>query len=251
MTPRTVRATVTWVGRGLFTGERCRVRLSPAADGYWVSLNGALAERIAHHHLAPLPLRSRLLLDAGPLSTPEHLLAALVLLDLDGASIAVDGSEIPLLDGSSLPFLRALLGVGVTGGPPFARGPLEVGVDVRGAAVAWTGGDLAPARARTFAEASHAKQALRAGLFPGARPGDALIVDSAGRRVRGGRGRRLAHEPTWHKLLDVLGDLGPARSEGSLVGHLSLVDPSHRSNVTAIAAALRDGRLRRAAREAA
>ena len=53
----------------------------------------------------------------------------------------------------------------------------------------------------------------------------------------------LRDEPAWHKLLDVLGDLGPYRAPGRLNGVLRLSDPSHLTNPAAIEEALADARL--------
>jgi UDP-3-O-[3-hydroxymyristoyl] N-acetylglucosamine deacetylase / 3-hydroxyacyl-[acyl-carrier-protein] dehydratase len=47
------------------------------------------------------------------ISTVEHLLSALSGLHIDGLLIEVDGPEIPILDGSSKPFIEAIQSVGV------------------------------------------------------------------------------------------------------------------------------------------
>lgn len=50
--------------------------------------------------------------NGGSVSTVEHLLAALVGLEIDNALIEVSGPEIPILDGSSRPYIDALKNIG-------------------------------------------------------------------------------------------------------------------------------------------
>ncbi|HAA32966.1 MAG TPA: UDP-3-O-[3-hydroxymyristoyl] N-acetylglucosamine deacetylase, partial [Cyanobacteria bacterium UBA8553] len=45
--------------------------------------------------------------------TVEHLLAALAASGVDDARIEIDGSEVPLLDGSAIAWVEAILEVGV------------------------------------------------------------------------------------------------------------------------------------------
>ena len=49
----------------------------------------------------------------GPGRTIEHVLAALQGMEIDNALMEVDGPEIPILDGSSLPFIELLERVGI------------------------------------------------------------------------------------------------------------------------------------------
>src|SRR6202012_5752348 len=47
--------------------------------------------------------------DAGvTVATIEHLMAALAALEVDNAVIEVDGPEVPIMDGSALPFVQLL-----------------------------------------------------------------------------------------------------------------------------------------------
>jgi len=183
--------------------------------------------------LAPLPHRSTL---AGRVTLPEHALAALVLLDIDDCDLRFRGGEAPILDGSALPFVRALRSAGIAG--PAARDELSVEVEVGGVTVRWSGG-LRPAPARTFIDAGYATG--RRDLWPGARPGCALVLRE-GAALHGGR-PRMPDEPAWHKLLDLLGDLGSWRARGRLRGCLRTREPSHVSNPGWIRRAEADGQL--------
>jgi UDP-3-O-acyl N-acetylglucosamine deacetylase len=50
-------------------------------------------------------------------NTVEHVLAALFGMGVDNATIAVQGDEVPILDGSALPFARAILEAGMVEQP--------------------------------------------------------------------------------------------------------------------------------------
>ena len=50
--------------------------------------------------------------NGAKVSTTEHVLAALVGLELDNVLIELDGPEVPIMDGSSSPFVEALLSAG-------------------------------------------------------------------------------------------------------------------------------------------
>ncbi len=221
-------------GRGLFSGRPCTLRLLPGRRGWRWGLRADRLHTLRPEHLAPLPHRSRLIHAGDEVVLPEHALAALVLWDIDAVDIVFQGGEAPVLDGSALPAVRALAAAGIRGA---ARSRFSVSTD----RCEWTGG-LAPAAARTFLHRADAGR-LRP-LFAGARPGSALILDGEG-ALYGGR-PRLPDEPGVHKLLDLLGDLGPWRAQGPLFGRLVVPAPSHLGNPAAIEAALSSGELRRA-----
>ncbi len=62
--------------------------------------------------------------DAGvTVSTIEHLMAAFAMLGVDNAVVEVDGPEMPIMDGSSLPFVRVLDRAGLR--PQEAPAPLH------------------------------------------------------------------------------------------------------------------------------
>ena len=246
MSRRTLRRPVSVGGVGLFSGRVCRLRIGPGKPGSgWRWRVGGDWHQLGPHHLAPLPRRSRLVQGADVLLLPEHAMAALVMADVDDVELDVQGGEVPLMDGSARPFARALGFAGLDA----PRAPLQVVVTWRGRTVTWLGG-FGPAQARTFIDGPAARAARAAGLFPGARPHSALVLDREA-RLLGGRGRRLVHEPAWHKLLDLLGDLGPWRARGPLEGRLVAHEPSHDRNAALIEAALTRGALRQAGERAA
>lgn len=110
----TITQPVTLSGKGLHTGEFAEITLKPA------SINaGIVFQRVdlAHKPIVPALVdyvvdtsRSTVLeKDGGRVGTVEHLLSALVGCEIDNILIEVKGSEIPILDGSSAPFVEAIL----------------------------------------------------------------------------------------------------------------------------------------------
>jgi UDP-3-O-[3-hydroxymyristoyl] N-acetylglucosamine deacetylase len=170
---------------------------------------------------------------------PEHILAALVVLDVDDCTVRFHQGEAPVLDGSALPFLRGLLAAGLT--VPGTRHRLRFELLWRGQKLWWEGG-LAVARARTFLSVNEARTLGGLDFFPGARPGCAVLLDEMGHSRYGGR-PRLANEFAWHKMLDLLGDLGPFRARGRLSGRICAQNPGHHRNRGIIEAALASGTL--------
>lgn len=193
--------------------------------------------------------------------TVEHLLSALAACGVDNAWIVVSGPEIPILDGSALPFLRAIRSAGVIGQGVATRvirpaAPREVvgdsgsitvvpaqglTLDVTTDFVDWPEGcarccvEIDPKRvdfyeksvapARTFAFRQEVDRLLAAGLARGGSVENALIIsppDGYSTPLR------LPHEWAAHKALDVLGDL--ALLDARLESRVTARCPGHRLN---------------------
>jgi len=240
---RRPRRPVQWRGRGLFSGKAVclSVHPGPPGAGWRWAVGDAPAIPLEPAHLSPQPRRSTLHNEQQDVRAqlPEHILAALVILDVDDCTIRFHGGEAPVLDGSALPFLRGLLAAGIAG----PRRPAEIQVEVtyNGLRVSWHGSTQA-ARARTFISLEDARAFGGIRQFPGARPGCALVLGGQNASRYGGR-PRLRAEPAWHKLLDLLGDLGPYRARGRLDGSLQALEPSHATNPALINQALSEGQL--------
>jgi UDP-3-O-[3-hydroxymyristoyl] N-acetylglucosamine deacetylase len=190
------------------------------------------------------------------LSTIEHLMAALVMLGIDNVAVEVDGPEVPIMDGSALPFIRVLDRAGrrplqaarryieilesvevVEGEKRATLAPsddfevaFEIAFDnpVIGRQRVDLPMDEAAFRAeladcRTFGFLSDV-EALRAiGLARGGSLENAVVVD--GDRILNPEGLRRPDEFVRHKALDAIGDLfvlgAPVlgRFEGVCAGH--------------------------------
>lgn len=190
-------------------------------------------------------------------STTEHLMAALAAFGETDARIFVEGDEIPILDGSAMPWVEALLDSGAEPGPRFVGISREICVDLGDskARLVPLGPDRRPvikvsidfsnafvgrqaiwyhpkeddfveevAPARTFALESEVAAILDSGLARGGSLDCAVIIGPSGPLNPGGL--RFPDEPVRHKLLDAIGDL-------ALIGGLpwatvELERPGHR-----------------------
>ncbi|TNC10892.1 UDP-3-O-acyl-N-acetylglucosamine deacetylase [Methylobacterium terricola] len=105
----TLRQSVSVRGPGLHTGRVARVTLAPAPAGHGIRFTvhcprtGTRAE-VQAGTAAWVASRMSTALDIGQsrkLRTIEHLMASLAASRIDNAAIAVEGTEIPILDGSA------------------------------------------------------------------------------------------------------------------------------------------------------
>jgi UDP-3-O-[3-hydroxymyristoyl] N-acetylglucosamine deacetylase len=237
----TLHGSVERRGVGLHSGAESRVRLQPSArPGYWVGWLDA--HELPLLRLTPAQVRdtrlcTALQLDQRRLATVEHLLAALAGTGVTQAEILVTGEEIPLLDGSALPWVEALAEAGlqplpgpsgglalaepitVSSGASFATalpyGGLRLGAAIEFAEAAigrqLFSLDLSPSQfvaeiapARTFGLRSQVDQLRAAGLIQGGCLENSLVCDGDQWL---NPPLRFAEEPVRHKILDLLGDL--------------------------------------------
>src|SRR5258708_7146859 len=106
---RTLGREVLFSGVGLHTGREGKLRIRPAAPGeglVFVS-QGRRVPALAMH-VVPSARCTRLAADGADVLTPEHVLAALYGLRVDNARLELEGPEVPILDGSALPFAVAI-----------------------------------------------------------------------------------------------------------------------------------------------
>lgn len=207
--------------------------------------------------VVPAPLCTRLANAAGvEVSTVEHVMAALSGCGVGNALIEIDGPEVPILDGSAAPFVKAILArglrnldapvrairvleeVSVRDGDAVARlSPAETleidfAIEFSDAAIGRQQKRLTLANgafvrelsdARTFCRRADVEAMQASGLALGGSYDNAVVVDGA--RVLSPGGLRHPDEPVRHKMLDALGDLALAgapilgRYTGDRAGH--------------------------------
>ncbi len=191
------------------------------------------------------------------ISTVEHLMAAISGSHVDNMIVELDGPEVPVMDGSSQPFIFLIECAGVTelNAP---RRVIEILKPVKVAEDGWSA-ELLPsnsfsvgfeiefdnsavarqeisitlvngtfkkeiARARTFGFAHEVEQLRAAGLGLGGSLDNAVIVD--GDKILNDGGLRYDDEFVRHKVLDAVGDLYLAG--GAIRGHYRGVRAGHR-----------------------
>ncbi len=256
---RTLKAAIDCVGVGLHGGQRVRLALLPAP------IDTGIVFRRTDLGI-DIPARFDLVVDtrlctvlAAPgmadvrVATVEHVLAALAGAGVSNAIVAVDGPEIPILDGSAREFtfliacagvidqaasqseievlrsVRVELGEAFVELHPSSHGlDLAVSIDFDAAAIGAQALELllTPetfrdelAFARTFVMADEIEALQQAGLAQGGSLDNAVVVDGA--TVLNPGGLRCPDEFVRHKMLDVVGDLAlaGARLRARMIGH--------------------------------
>jgi UDP-3-O-[3-hydroxymyristoyl] N-acetylglucosamine deacetylase len=204
------------------------------------------------------------------ISTIEHLMSACAGLGIDNLQVEVDGAEVPILDGSSAPFVQVLMNAGVREQAPRQRvirilEPIEVRMGSKSAALMPCDGfdgleldvtirfadpaigvqrrdvKLTPdsflsdiADARTFGFLADVSAMHAAGLGRGASMANAVVVDSG--KVVNPEGLRFDDEFVRHKLLDAIGDLSLAGAP--ICGRFVADQPGHALNARLVRALL-------------
>ena len=252
----TIAAEISLAGVGLHTGLASRVTLAPStAGGLTMGLMGASPVLLEGRLARQQPLCTALQLPTGLVRTVEHLLAALAGVGISDAQIHVDGQEIPLLDGSALPWVEAVASVGLQPlegqrSPPSVRETVCIqSGDSHVLALPYEGLrfsvavhypsqaigqqfyeiELTPqqfveqvAPARTFGFQDQLDALRSAGLIRGGSLHNALVCDD---RHWLNPPLRFANEPVRHKLLDLIGDLALAGCFPR--GHISAYRAGH------------------------
>lgn len=114
----TLKSSVTLSGVGLHTGQSVNLTFHPAPENHGYKFrridldNQPIIE--ADCDLVTDTSRGTTLEKKGAkVSTVEHVLAALVGIELDNVLMDIDGAEMPIMDGSSRPFVDALQAAGL------------------------------------------------------------------------------------------------------------------------------------------
>ncbi|MEZ6028495.1 MAG: UDP-3-O-acyl-N-acetylglucosamine deacetylase [Hyphomonadaceae bacterium] len=262
----TIASPASVTGVGIHTGKPATLTIRPAAENTGVvfvrtDVGGeaaaipALATRVTTTELG-----TNMTNDAGvSVATVEHFLAACAGLGVDNVVAELDGPELPILDGSSGPFvdlleragaevqtasrrvLRLLKPVEVRQGVKFARlSPaggftLNVAIDFPSKAIGrqeisftMTPGAFARdvAWARTFGFARQAEQLHAMGKALGASMENTVVIEDDA--VINPGGLKAKDEFVRHKLLDVIGDLFLAG--GVIEGRYDAEQPGHALN---------------------
>ncbi|MEM7622000.1 MAG: UDP-3-O-acyl-N-acetylglucosamine deacetylase [Planctomycetota bacterium] len=257
-------------GRGLFTEIESVLTIRPGNDGIAFRIGGAripvTIEHLSSEPVVPafaqLPPRHTVLAkDGARVITTEHVLAALVGMGVTDADVVLEGGEeVPIDDGSSAAFVRAIQRVGLrefgeaqplvitevitvedgSGGMIVAE-PAAVpdysylldygeGGMVQKQTARWSGelglfvDRVAPAR--TFSFAPEVEQMRALGLFTSFTPKDLLVLSEDGLPIE--NELRFEDEPARHKLLDLIGDL--ALVGRPIVGRVAAYRSGHALN---------------------
>ncbi|MCC6195244.1 MAG: UDP-3-O-acyl-N-acetylglucosamine deacetylase [Burkholderiales bacterium] len=242
---RTLKKLTRTTGVGVHTGARVEMTLRPAPVDtgivfHRVDLPQPVAMPALAQNVGDTRLSSTLKAGGTSLSTVEHLMSALAGLGIDNLHVDVAGPELPIMDGSSAPFLFLLQSAGVeeqNGAKRYLRvtAPVEVGdgdkwaratpfdgfrldftIDFphpvfgsenRNVVVDFAAHSYAKevARARTFGFMQDVEAMRAAGLGLGGSLQNAIVLDDF--KVLNSEGLRYDNEFARHKVLDAIGDL--------------------------------------------
>ncbi len=270
---RTIASPVEVSGIGLHTGVPVRVRLLPAPARQGIvfrraDLDGFEIEAQARH-VARLSYATSLMKRGVLISTTEHLLSALAGARVDNVTIEIDNLEVPILDGSALPFARAIAKAGLRrqrsrrrylriikpvavedGNKRIAVYPCDAfSIDYR---IFFPHPLIADQRftfcldsasyerqiapARTFGFAAEVEALRKNGLVRGGSLENAIVLGEDG--VINAEGLRFADEFCRHKILDLIGDL--VMLGHPLIGHVVADRAGHAMHYALVAQLLRD-----------
>jgi UDP-3-O-[3-hydroxymyristoyl] N-acetylglucosamine deacetylase len=209
-------------------------------DNFEIPANG--------RNIAKVSYATSLMRQGVLISTTEHLLSALVGMGVDNVIVELDNLELPILDGSALPYVEAFLSVGIRTqrrrretirvlravevcegdkfigvypGPGYSirytiQFPAPIGYQSAYVDLAAETYGTAIAAARTFGYKQDEQKLRDMGLIRGASPENAIVLGPQGPE---NGPLRFADEYVRHKMLDLIGDLALAgrRIEGHVV----------------------------------
>ena len=198
--------------------------------------------------------------DGVYVQTVEHILAALKAFKIDNALIEISGAEVPIFDGSSLPFVEMLHSAGtveqekrktvytITSPVFWSQGDIHlvalpsdeyrvtytlhyphcslIGSQFCSVVVNQDSFEKEIAPCRTFSIYEEIAPMIEKGLVKGGRLDNAVIIKE--NRVINPEGLRFADEMVRHKVLDLIGDLSLVPV--SFLAHIIAVRSGHSSN---------------------
>lgn len=249
---RTIAAPLEFSGVGLHSGAPVTMRLLPAPAGSGIVFRRTDLDNFeisaTGRNVAKVSYATSLMRQGVLISTTEHLLSALIGMGVDNIIVEIDNLELPILDGSALPYveafqsagirvqrrrrevIRVLKSVEVREGNKFIglypgsgynicysiQFPAPIGLEeycVDLAAETY-GATIAPAR--TFGYKADEQKLREMGLIRGASMENTIVLGPSG-PLNGPL--RFPDEYVRHKVLDLIGDLALAgrRIEGRVV----------------------------------
>jgi UDP-3-O-[3-hydroxymyristoyl] N-acetylglucosamine deacetylase/3-hydroxyacyl-[acyl-carrier-protein] dehydratase len=110
---RTIKNPVSLTGVGLHTGKKVTITFNPAPENHWykfqrIDVDGHPIIEADVDLVVDTSRGTTLEKNGVRVHTTEHVLAALVGLEIDNCLIQIDAPEMPIMDGSSIKFIEAL-----------------------------------------------------------------------------------------------------------------------------------------------
>ena len=272
----TVQHPVEASGVGLHSGVPVKIRILPAPPSTGIvflrtDLDG-FAVPASWRHVARVSYATSLMRQGVLISTTEHLLSVFYSMGIDNAFVEIDNLEVPILDGSGLPFVHMLAKAGRKNHRRLRRYlsiRRPVTVEDRGKRISILPSDsfqltceidfahplvgsqlldmevtperyaTAIAPARTFGFEAELNQLRDMGLIRGASLENAVCFN--GSSVMNPEGLRFPDECCRHKALDLIGDL--ALIGRPLLGHVVAERAGHAMHAALVNRIMSDSSL--------
>jgi len=272
----TIQRPVAAKGVGLHTGVPVNIRIlpAPAATGIVFQRTdlGNFPVAASWRFVARVSYATSLMRQSVLISTTEHLLSVLYSMGIDNAIIEIDNLEVPILDGSGLPFVNLIREAGIRSyrrRRRYLRIRRPVSVEGHGKRITILPADrflltcdvffdhplvrsqsmemeVTPERyatdiapARTFGFSWELDQMRDMGLIRGATLENAICFDRTS--VLNDGGLRFPDECCRHKVLDLIGDL--ALIGKPLLGHVIAERAGHAMHAALVAKIMSDPSL--------
>jgi len=260
MKQNTLKDTVSFQGQGLHSGKATQMNIRPAPAGYgikFIRIDQSLTSIIEAQagNITKTELCTTLGNGSESISTIEHLMAAFLGLGIDNAMVEIDATEIPIMDGSALPFAEGFLKVGLeeldqprkslvvkktfefhdddrsVKIEPSDHPSYQCSIDFGKGFIGRQSIDfkltqenfLELANARTFCHINEVNYLKSVGLALGGSLENAVVVTDDG--VMNEEGLRNKDEFVRHKLLDCIGDLFLLGAP--IIGRITVIKPGH------------------------
>ncbi len=262
---RTLNKKGSFTGTGLHTGNKTTITFNPSPDDSGIKfVRTDLKDRPVIEadidHVVETDRGTTISLNGVKIHTVEHVLASISGLEIDNVRIELNGSEPPVGDGSSLPFVDTIKKAGIKEGQkerdyyvirkPYVFSDGDVHIVANPAdnlKVSFTidypnpivksqyislsidpktfSKEIAPARTYCFAE--DVERLRSKGLIKGGSFDNAIVITKDG--FMNETPLRFPNEFVRHKIIDLLGDL--ALLGGPLNAHIISIKSGHRTNV--------------------
>lgn len=273
---RTLNNTIRATGVGLHTGEKVFLTLRPAPVDAGIlfrrmDLDPPVDIEARAHNVGDTTLSTTLVNGEVRVSTVEHLLSAMAGLGIDNAIVEVTAAEVPIMDGSSGPFVFLIQSAGIVeqdapkkfirikrevtvsdgdkaasflpfdgfkvsfsidfDHPVFSNKSLTASIDFSSASFV-----KEVSRARTFGFMHEIEYLRSKGLARGGSLENAIVVDKSD--ILNEDGLRYKDEFVKHKILDAIGDLYLLGN--TLIGEFRATKSGHALNNASLRALIAD-----------
>jgi UDP-3-O-[3-hydroxymyristoyl] N-acetylglucosamine deacetylase len=261
---RTIKHEIGCNSVGLHSGRKVGMVIKPAGVDEGIvfvrrDLQGNNRIKADVHNVRDTTLATTLGLNGVTISTVEHLMSAFSGMGVDNAVVEVDAPEVPIMDGSSRPFVELLKSVGtqvqgrckrmlvIKGKVSVSEGEStamllpspesritykiefnhpSIGMQSYDMKLSDVSYDEEISAARTFGFLKDVEYLQAKGLALGGSLRNAVVLDE--RRVINKGGLRFPDEFVKHKILDAIGDLSLLGIP--IIGHFVAFKSGHRLN---------------------